>query len=176
MNKNLSYPIGQFEMPSVIDESVLQQWIETIAVFPANLKAITEGLSTTVLNWRYRPEGWTIKQVVHHCGDSHINSFVRYKLALTEIEPTIRPYFEERWAELIDGLDDDISDSLLLITALHRKWAKVLNNMTTNDFDKAFIHPEHGKRFTLREATGMYAWHCRHHLAHIEQALALKGV
>lgn len=173
--KNLTYPIGEFEMPETVANATLQSWIEDIANLPKDLKMLTDNLSIEQLNWRYRPNGWTIKQVVHHFGDSHLNAITRFKLALTEDNPNIKPYQEHLWAELIDGLDDDITDSIFLITGLHNKWTKLLRTMSTQDFERKLTHPEHGRVFLLLEMTGSYAWHCRHHLAHIRQALESKG-
>lgn len=173
--KDLKYPIGKFIKPERINDHTIRQWIGDIEQFPKSLATLVAPLSTEQLNWRYRPEGWMIKQVVHHCADSHINSLIRFKLALTEDAPTIRPYFEDRWAELVDSLDDDLNDSLLLIKGLHSKWVTLLNSLSEQDLDKTFIHPEHGKSFTLRENIGIYAWHCNHHLGHVRQALAYRG-
>ncbi len=173
--KDLKYPIGKFIKPETINDTTIRQWIGDIEQFPELLETLVEPLSIEQLNWRYRPDGWMIKQVVHHCADSHINSLIRFKLALTEDAPTIRPYFEDRWAALVDSLDDDLSDSLLLIKGLHSKWATLLNSLSEQDLDKTFIHPEHGKSFTLRENIGIYAWHGHHHLGHIRQALAYQG-
>lgn len=173
--KNLSFPIGEFEMPENVTVTILAQWISDIENLPTSLKSLTDNLTVEQLNWKYRPNGWTIKQVVHHIGDSHINSWMRYKLALTEDNPTIHPYYENLWAELNDGLEDDISDSVNLITALHNKWARLLKSLKTADFQRKFTHPEHGREFTLLEVTGSYAWHSNHHLAHIRQALESGG-
>lgn len=174
-NDQLRFPVGKFVAPDTIRPSDIEFWISEITHFYDQLKTITKGLSVAQLNWQYRPQGWTIKQVVHHCADSHMNSFIRFKLALTEENPTIRPYYEDRWAELSDGLDNDIDDSLLLLAALHRKWSKLLKQLTPVQLEKTFVHPESGETFTLKENIGIYAWHCRHHLAHIKQAIAYQG-
>ena len=139
------------------------------------MKILQGDLSTEALQWTYRPKGWTIKQVVHHCSDSHMNSIIRFKLALTEDSPTIRPYYEDRWANLIDGNDDNLEDTLVLLKGLHAKLGKLLRHISDVDMSREFIHPEHGKRFRLDETIGIYAWHCMHHLAHIKQAIAHKG-
>ena len=161
-------------MPSAVPKRLKGIWIQTISNFPKLLNELTQNLSTEQKNQTYREGGWTIKQVVHHCADSHMNSLVRFKLALTEDSPTIRPYFEDRWAELIDGKEDDLSDSLLLLTALHAKWTRLLNDLSEEDLNRNYIHPEHGKSISLLEAIGLYAWHCEHHLAHVKLALAEK--
>ncbi len=170
-NDQLKYPIGKFSKWKTLGDAVLEKWIKDIETFPEQLDELTRDLTVEQLQLRYRPDGWTIKQVVHHCADSHMNSLIRFKLALTEDTPEIRPYFEDRWAELADGQDDDISDSVALLKALHRKWVVLLRNLTEADLNREFIHPEHGKRFTLRENISIYAWHGEHHLGHIKQAL-----
>ncbi|MCP4441779.1 MAG: putative metal-dependent hydrolase [Aureispira sp.] len=173
--EQLKFPIGQFQKPASYSASRIHKWINDIEEFPKKLKALTQELPSEELNWKYRPNSWTIKQVVHHCADSHMNSLIRFKLALTEEQPNIRPYFEDRWAELSDGVDNNIKHSLLLLTGLHQKWANLLRSLTKDKLDRTFTHPEHGQIFSLKENIGIYAWHCNHHLAHIEQALANQG-
>lgn len=172
----LKFPVGEFNKPSAYTTALIDNWINTIAAFPERINILTKDLETTQLNWKYRPDGWSIKQVVHHCADSHINSLIRFKLALTESSPEIRPYYEDRWAKLIDGQDNDISDSLLLLKALHSKWVKLLRNLSAEDLEREFIHPEHKASVSLAENIGIYAWHCNHHAAHVEQALNSKGI
>lgn len=171
----LKYPVGEFNKPDIIDEQIIEKWIDSIESFPHSIETLTKDLTVEQLNWRFRPDGWTIKQLVHHCGDSHMNSMIRFKLALTEDSPEIRPYFQDRWAELSDSLDDDLTDSLTLLNGLHSRWIKLLKNLTEDEFNREFIHPEHGARFSLKENLGLYAWHCSHHLAHVKQALHYKG-
>ena len=171
----LKFPIGEYNPPKEINPQHVSDWIQSIESFPKKVKELTQHLTIEQKNWRYRPNGWKIKQVVHHCADSHINSITRFKLAVTEDNPTIRPYYEDRWAELIDSHDDNLEDSLMLLTGLHNKWVKLLKNFSATDLKKEFIHPEHGRKFVLDEAIGMYAWHCNHHLAHIKQGLDAKG-
>lgn len=173
--EKLKYPIGHFSKPEIISEEVIQEWIKTIAFFSSKLKSIIEPLSISELNWRYRPEGWTIKQVIHHCADSHVNSFIRFKLALTEDNPTIKPYEENLWATLQDGNSDDVSDSIAIITGIHNKWHLLLTSFSDKEFSKTFFHPASNKNYALNEALGLYAWHCNHHLAHIQQAVSNKG-
>ncbi|MCV9388218.1 YfiT family bacillithiol transferase [Reichenbachiella ulvae] len=172
---SLKYPIGEFEKPAQITAEHISQWIEDIERFPIRIKELTHDLSTEQLKWPYRPRGWTIKQVVHHCADSHMNSLMRFKLALTEELPAIRPYFEDRWAELEDSLDDDLSYTQMLLEGLHYRWVKLLKSLTADDLKREFVHPEHGQQFSLAENIGIYAWHCNHHTAHVKQALELKG-
>lgn len=156
-------------------EQQLCQWIRQIEDFPKTLNTLTSHLSTEQKNWCYRPEGWTIKQVVHHCADSHMNSFIRFKLALTEDTPTIKPYFENKWAELPDAIADDINDSILLLNGLHKKWVLLLRSLNKEQLKLEFINPESGKKFNLAETISLYAWHSSHHLAHINNALEAKG-
>jgi len=173
--EQLKFPIGEFQCPENISPKQVEAWIEDIATFPQQLRDLTASLSVVEKNWRYRPSGWTIKQVVHHCADSHLNSIARFKLALTEEQPAIRPYFEDRWAELADDLDDNLEDALLLLQGLHGKWVSLLRSLSPSDLKRSFVHPEHGKVFFLDENIGVYAWHGKHHLAHIKQALAAQG-
>ncbi|WP_040278680.1 YfiT family bacillithiol transferase [Psychroserpens damuponensis] len=171
----LRFPIGEFKKPNCISSETIHIWISDIEHFPSEIEKITKNLSTNSLNWQYRPEGWNIKQVVHHCADSHMNSIIRFKLALTEDDPIIKPYFEDRWAHLIDGNDDNIDHSLNLLKGLHAKLGQLLKHISKEELSREFIHPEHGKRFRIDETIGIYAWHSNHHLAHVKQAIAHKG-
>ena len=173
--EKLKFPIGEFKKPDTIDNNQISIWIDDIEAFPNKVNQLTNNLSIEQLHWIYRPEGWNIKQVVHHCADSHMNSIIRFKLALTEDTPTIRPYFEDRWAKLIDNNDDDLQDTMALLKGLHSKLGKLLRNLSPEDLPKEFVHPEHGIRFRVDETIGVYAWHCNHHLAHIKQAIEYKG-
>ncbi|MBC7847661.1 MAG: putative metal-dependent hydrolase [Flavobacterium sp.] len=172
--ENLKFPIGQFQRPESISQNDLEIWINDIEIFPSKIKHLTETLSVEELNWVYRPKGWNIKKVVHHCADSHINSFVRFKLALTEDVPTIKPYEEALWAELADGNSNDISPSIKIIEGVHTRWVLLLKSLGSTELKRQFFHPENLKIATLEETIGVYAWHCNHHLAHIEQALLHK--
>lgn len=170
----LRFPIGEFEFPAEVSTELRSTWIKSISGFPADLNALTVNLSSEEKNLTYRPEGWNIKQVVHHCADSHMNSIIRFKLTLTEDSPTIRPYHEDRWAELNDGTENDLADSVQLLTSLHSKWTRLLKGLSETDLNRKYIHPEHGQEVTLLEAIGTYAWHCEHHLGHIKLALKNK--
>jgi hypothetical protein len=163
------YPIGQFESPATITKEIVSQWIAAISSFPTRLKNEVNHLTEEQLDTQYRPEGWTIRQVIHHCADSHMNSLIRFKLALTEDQPTIKPYYEERWAELLDSKNMPIAPSLKMLEGIHERWTVLLNHLTEEQNGRVFIHPEHGKIFRLDENIGVYAWHCNHHLAHITE-------
>jgi hypothetical protein len=167
--EQLKYPIGQFEKPEIIRRDLVVKWIADIAAFPTRLRNEVNHLTDEQLGTQYRPDGWTIIQVVHHCADSHINSFIRFKLTLTEDKPIIKPYWEDRWAELTDGKTMPIEHSLMLLDGLHSRWVGLLNSLTEQDLDKKFIHPEQGQEIPLNEYVGVYAWHCNHHLAHITE-------
>jgi hypothetical protein len=167
--EELKYPIGRFEKPATITAETLSKWISDILYFPERLKNEVNHLTDEQLNTHYRPGGWTIRQVIHHCADSHMNSLTRLKLVLTEDSPTIKPYYEERWAELADSKNMSIEPSLKMIEGIHERWTVLLNNLTNEEYCRIFIHPEHGKAFRIDENIGIYAWHCNHHLAHITE-------
>ena len=172
--EQLKYPIGKFEKPAIISPELITKWIAVIEDFPVKIKSVTNSLSKEELRLKYRPNGWNIKQVVHHCADSHMNAFIRFKLALTEENPTIKPYNEALWANLTDGNNDDISSSLQIIEGIHTKWTMLLKSLQEDELNKTFHHPESNKKYILKEVIGIYAWHCNHHFAHIEQAIRLK--
>jgi hypothetical protein len=163
----LKFPIGKFQKPALLTDEILERFIKDIETFPGRLRKEVSSLNDQQLDTPYRPEGWTLRQVVHHCADSHMNSIIRFKLALTEDKPTIKPYFEERWAELPDSKNLPVEHSLLLLEGLHARWVTLLRLIPKEELKKSFIHPEHGKEIQLEENLGIYAWHCNHHLAHI---------
>lgn len=167
--EKLKFPIGQFDKPTTITKDSIEQWINAISTFPARLTSEVSNLTDEQLDTPYRPNGWTIRQVIHHCADSHMNSLTRLKLTLTEDHPTIKPYFEERWAELADSKNMPISSSLKMLEGIHERWTVLLKNLTEENYKLVFIHPEHGKTFRIDENIGVYAWHCNHHLAHITE-------
>lgn len=175
MNEQLKYPVGKYVADRNPRKEVLAKWIATIEAFPAALDELVKDVPTEKLNWCYRPGGWTVKEVIHHCADSHMNSMMRFKLTLTEDTPTVRPYFEDRWATLHDSQSDDISASLLLLKGLHKKWALLLKSLTEEELQREFMHPEHGKKFNLAETIGMYAWHCNQHFAHVKNGIESGG-
>jgi uncharacterized damage-inducible protein DinB len=163
---DLRYPIGQFELVGEPEPAQLAVWIEEIAAAPQHLSAAIGGLSPDQLDTPYRPGGWTVRQLVHHVPDSHINAYVRYRLALTEDEPLIKPYDESRWAELQDARTAPVEASLALLEALHQRWTSLLRTLTPAQWRRTFRHPERGTP-SLRQDLGLYAWHGRHHVAHI---------
>lgn len=171
----LKFPIGPYNSIENPSSEQINEWTEVIEKFPILVQEITDMLSSDQLSWRYRPDGWTIKQVVHHCADSHMNSLIRFKLALTEENPTIKPYYEDRWANLPDSITDEIDESLTLLHGLHQKWSRLLKSLTESQLKKCFVHPETGATISLAENIGLYAWHCNHHLQHIKNAVHSKG-
>ncbi|GHC59778.1 YfiT family bacillithiol transferase [Ulvibacter litoralis] len=172
--EKLRYPIGKFESPSNITAEILTAWISILEHFPNRLVSLVENLSEAQLNTPYRPDGWTVKQVVHHVYDSHHNSYIRFKWALTEATPLIKVYQEADWAKGRDYAAP-IQLSLQAITSLHAKLVYLLKGMTPDDFLKEFVHPEKEQKVSLAQNTGMYAWHSNHHYAHIENLLKREG-
>jgi hypothetical protein len=168
---DLQYPIGKFTWDRrgeglLASEGERQQWLADIEETPARLRAAVAGLTEAQLDTPYRPEGWTVRQVVHHLADSHLNSYVRFRLALTEDEPTIKPYDQELWAKLSDARTAPAELSLTLLDTLHQRWVMLLRSLKPEDFSRALKHPELG-RVTLEKYLAMYAWHGKHHAAHI---------
>ena len=173
MSTDLRYPIGPWERPTGVTPSQREEWIAAIGKHPQELSSAVAGLSDAQLDTPYRPGGWTVRQVVHHVADSHINAMVRFKLALTEDNPTIRPYDEARWAELADTRMP-IEVSLRLLEPLHARWVSVLRALTPAEFGRPFQHPETGAQ-TIDTALSNYAWHGRHHTAHVTALRAREG-
>lgn len=173
--EQLKYPIGKLIVPENITSKNIEDWISILEKFPQELEFLTRELSENQLDTRYREQGWTIRQVIHHCYDSHHNSYTRFKWALTEDNPVIKVYFEERWAELKDSNSAPIFLSIDALKALHAKWVFLLNGLSSKDLEKTFIHPSGNEQVTLKENIGIYAWHCNHHFAHIEQLMIRKG-
>ncbi|MEO6209728.1 MAG: YfiT family bacillithiol transferase [Gemmatimonadaceae bacterium] len=165
----LRYPIGRFIVPEKISAEETQKHIEEIAAAPAALRAAVKGLSEARLDQPYRPGGWTIRQVVHHVPDSHLNAYIRMKLALTEDEPVITPYMEDRWAELPDSRTVAVETSLRLFESVQERWVAIMRSMTDAQWQRAYTHPELG-RYPLDRQAALYAWHGKHHVAHIERA------
>ncbi len=162
------YPVGTFEMPNEVTSALRQEAMEAIAETPAKLRKAVKGLNDAQLDTPYREGGWTVRQVVHHVPDSHMNAYVRWRLALTEQEPTIKSYEEARWANLDDAKSGPIEVSLALLEPLHDRWVRLLRSLKAEDFALTFRHPELGVR-TLDWLLFLYAWHGRHHTAHITE-------
>lgn len=164
---DLRYPIGEFDLESDdLTDAQRAQFINEIAETPARLNDAVKDLSPAQLDTPYRPEGWTVRQVAHHLPDSHLNAYARFKLALTEAEPTIKPYDEAGWAELFDGRTAPVEVSLRLLEALHQRWVMLLRSLSSADFKRAFRHPELGV-VSLNKSLALYAWHGNHHVAQI---------
>jgi hypothetical protein len=165
--EQLKYPIGHFVKPTEWSKESFDNYCDSLARFPEKLKSEVAALSEDQLNTIYRPGGWTIRQVVHHCADSHSNGIIRLKLALTEETPTIKPYREELWAELADSKTMDIEPSLSSLTAVHLRWTTILNSLPLDAMSRKFIHPQYHEECSVFEHSALYAWHGNHHLAHI---------
>lgn len=165
--EHLRYPVGRFKYEGLLDEALRQQYIDTIAQYPARLRALVAQLSPTQIDTPYRPGGWTARQVIHHTADSHLNSFIRFKLGMTEESPTIKPYLESEWAKSPDYLNVPVNVSIDLLTALHHRWVVLLRSMKEDDWNREVYHPEMKKNISLDFLLALYEWHCRHHLAHV---------
>lgn len=172
---DVRYPIGKFDWNITVSEADYPRLIAEIAAAPSALRSAVAGLSHEQLETPYRPGGWTIKQVVHHVPDSHMNAYTRFKLALTETEPTIKPYEEDKWAELPDSQRVPIEVSLDLLDALHTRWVTLVRAMDAGDFARTLRHPEHNRIMTLGQLLALYAWHGRHHVAHITSLRKREG-
>ena len=170
----LRYPIGRVNMVPATSPEVRTFSVEELARFPAVLRSTVADLTDEQLDTRYRPDGWTVRQVVHHLPDSHLNSYVRFKWAATEDNPTIRTYEEARWAELEEARSGPIEMSLSLLETLHARWCAFLETLTDADWQRTFQHPEWGT-VTLDATLQLYVWHSRHHLAHIRGLIRRKG-
>jgi hypothetical protein len=166
---DLRYPIGRFSFDTEVAETQRIEWIDQIEATPSRLRAALHGLTEQQLDTPYRPGGWTVRQLAHHVPDSHLNAYLRFKLALTEPEPTIKVYDEAAWAELIDSREAPVEVSLRLLEALHQRWVTLLRGLEAADYDRTFRHPEMRRLLSLRETVGLYAWHGRHHVAHVER-------
>jgi hypothetical protein len=166
----LKYPIGKYsEQP--FSENQLREWLLDIETLPMHVEHAVLNMDEYQLQTPYRPGGWTIHQVVHHIADSHMNAYIRFKLGLTEDNPTIKPYDEKSWAEMADTKNLPINISITILFAVHRRWMEVLNNIKEEEWNRTVFHPEHQKTMTLWYLLGMYAWHGKHHVAHIRGSL-----
>jgi hypothetical protein len=160
------FPIGRFAPPAEFTQALRAGFVEDLAALPGLLGRAVRGLSTDQRQTPYRDGGWTVAQVVHHLADSHMNAYIRHKLTVTERHPTIKPYNEKDWADLADAADPDVSRSLQLIDGLHARWAAFAGRLSAEDFARTMLHPERGP-MTLDGSVALYAWHGRHHVAHI---------
>lgn len=172
--EDLRYPIGKFTVEGEITDERRSEWISQIAAAPSLFRAALSGLSDDQLATPYRPGGWTLRQLAHHLPDSHINSYVRFRLALTEEEPTIKPYQEDRWAELDDARTAPVEVSLALLDSLHARWVLLLRSLSAGDWKRTFRHPELGL-VALERNLALYAWHGRHHVAHVTALRERRG-
>jgi DinB superfamily len=163
---DLSYPIGKFHFSGSLTEDLRRQAIDDIAETPVRLRSAVAALSEDQLNTPYRPGGWTVRQVTHHVPDSHMNAYIRFKLALTEDEPTIKPYEQQLWADLADTKETPIEISLTMLDTLHDRWVRLLRSLNARDWQRTFRHPELGL-MSLEKTLAMYDWHGKHHVAHV---------
>lgn len=170
----LRYPIGRFVTPNEITQTDVKEWIAAIQALPAELRQSIKGLDTAQLDTAYREGGWTVRQVVHHLADSHMNSYMRFRLALTEDTPHIKLYDEKGWAELADAKTAPLELSLGLLDSLHARWVLLLTSMSEDDWKRRFHHPKMGD-VSLDSSLGLYAWHGKHHVAHIVALRAQRG-
>lgn len=167
---DLRFPIGQFNYPETANDEHFQGWVNELETFPKRLRDLTEKLNNQQLDTPYRPEGWSVRQVIHHLADSHTNAYLRVKLTLTEENPVIRPYDENSWALLADAKEGDIEMSLAIIEAIHRRMVSCLRNVSKNNIKRPYTHPDSGQH-TLHYLVGLYNWHGNHHYAHILSTL-----
>lgn len=173
MSEDLRFPIGKFDKDFEFSAELKNKFVKDVGELPEKVRAAIENLNDEQLDTPYRPGGWTVRQTVHHIADSHLNALTRFKLALTEDVPTIRPYDEARWAELADSrLPVEVSINLL--ENLHHRWTVLLNSMSDEDFSRRLIHPDSGE-WTLGKMLGLYSWHGRHHTAHITRLRQRNG-
>ncbi len=164
--EKLKYPVGKFDWSNEVPLGDIDEAIKKIAAFPDRIRDAVRFLDEAQLDTPYRESGWTVRQVVHHCADSHMNAYIRFKLALTEDKPVIKPYAEAEWAKLSDSQLDP-SVSLNLLDGIHYRWVTIMENMNEEQWDLGFTHPEHNRWMVLNKAAAMYAWHCEHHLSHL---------
>lgn len=173
--EQLRYPIGKFEIPETITETALKEWILILETLPQRLTDLVTPLSEEQLETPYRPNGWTVRQLVHHISDSHHNSYIRFKWGLTEDRPYIKAYDEKAWAELFDTRTAPIQMSLDHLSAVHAKLVYLLRGLSEKELERSFIHPDGNKETTLKENIARYAWHSNHHFAHIANLIKREG-
>jgi hypothetical protein len=172
---DLRYPVGRFSFPAEVTPEQRRAFIDDIAEAPAKLRAALAGLTREQLDTPYRPGGWTVRQVAHHVPDSHMNAYIRFKLALTEDQPTIKPYLEAKWAELPDSRLVPVETSLALLDAVHERWLAIVRALEPADFARGFVHPEHKRVMTLDQTLALYSWHGKHHVAHVTSLREREG-
>ncbi len=167
--EQLRYPIGRYKTPDGHTPELMKQWTDVLTALPSWMDVCIENLDEAQLHTPYRPGGWTVQQVVHHLADSHMNSYIRLKLALTEDNPTIKPYLEQEWAKMEDTQALPVNLSVTLLHALHRRWVAIIKSMKPADLERTYFHPEQGRTIPVWELVAMYAWHSRHHMEHVRQ-------
>ena len=172
----LKYPIGTFTPPETITDEKLKEWVTILEVLPAQLRDMVSEMDDTKLDTPYRPEGWTVRQVVHHIADSHHHSYVRFKWALTEDNPTIKPYLEKEWTNLSDLKGMPVEWSLRHLEAVHYKLVRMLRSLSDEQLERTFIHPDGNKTISLRQNVGQYAWHGMHHFMHIANLVKRENI
>ncbi len=165
------YPIGKFERPETIHNELFQKWLASFSSLPERLEKVLENITADRLLLQYRPDSWTVQQIVHHIADSHVNGYIRLKWALTEDNPTIKAYHEKAWSGLADVREVDVKVSVELLKNLHHRWVTLVQSLNTAELKRTFYHPDNKVHVSVAEQTGLYAWHGEHHLAHIETAL-----
>ncbi|NAY90341.1 putative metal-dependent hydrolase [Muricauda sp. JGD-17] len=173
--EQLRYPVGHYQIPRKITEDHLKEWISVLEHLPAKLEMLVSPLSASQLETPYRPGGWTVRQLVHHIADSHHHSYIRFKWALTEDNPIIKPYREKEWSNLFDAKSAPIQLSLDHLKAVHAKLVFLLKGLSKEDLKRVFTHPEGNTETTLAENVGRYAWHGSHHFSHIEGLIKREG-
>lgn len=170
----LKYPIGRFQVPETVSADMVKRAIGSIQHFPIDLQEVVNNLTEETLERKYRPAGWSIRQLVHHLADSHMNAYMRFKLALTEEKPVIKPYKEDLWAKLADS-KLGIDNSVQILVGIHEKWVFLMQDMSEGQWSRSFFHPEQNKFIPLNVNVLLYDWHGRHHLAHISQAKEIEN-
>ena len=171
----LKFPIGKFHYPKEITDELKASWIGIIKDLPIKLEEKLKDVTHEQLDFAYRPDGWHVKQVVHHLADSHMNAFIRTKMALTEESPIIKPYYERKFADLPDANNYNIESSLAILNGVHHRFTRLLESLDEEGFSKTYVHPESKRTYRIDSVLALYAWHSMHHLGHINQALSSNG-
>jgi hypothetical protein len=174
MSADPRYPLGRFQAPETITPQHIASWIDEVAAAPAHLRQAVAGLTPGQLDTHYREAGWTVRQVTHHIPDSHMNAYVRFKMALTETDPPIRAYEEGEWAKLSDTAETPVETSVVLLEKLHERWVTLMRGFGDAEWKKCYVHPTMGP-VPLERALGLYAWHGKHHVAHVTELRKRKG-